>query len=237
LNFLGSYSSALKVATGKVCAVTGDLWSEDLKKKPQNYLPLPEQPWLDGYAIEKGIIRQFVAAPVGKGMTVEEQVTGESNWQGIQLKAFPVKAGYYWRTELEGTIRNAWRLAVEMKSERFREECSVFDGEMAGATYACMEAGDLGLAPGGRMRQEIYEDERSLKHYNIKAAARCFVHLSNAENWQELTGEPAPETPISARSYMNAGLPWYEYESAEKSLKGSKKLSKTHSIKDVLKGQ
>jgi hypothetical protein len=28
---------------------------------------LPEQPWLDGYCVEKGYIRQFVAMPLGEG--------------------------------------------------------------------------------------------------------------------------------------------------------------------------
>jgi hypothetical protein len=37
----------------------------------------PEQPWLDGFAIEKGVIRQFVAIPLGNGYSVEEQVTGD----------------------------------------------------------------------------------------------------------------------------------------------------------------
>jgi hypothetical protein len=37
----------------------------------------PEQPWLDGFAIEKGVIRQFVAMPLGDGYSVEEQVTGD----------------------------------------------------------------------------------------------------------------------------------------------------------------
>jgi hypothetical protein len=33
----------------------------------------PEQAWLDGHPVEKGITRQFVVTPVGKGTTVEEQ--------------------------------------------------------------------------------------------------------------------------------------------------------------------
>ena len=46
LNFTGSYPTALKVATGKVCAVSGESWSNRLGKNPQNYLALPAQPTL-----------------------------------------------------------------------------------------------------------------------------------------------------------------------------------------------
>ena len=50
------------------------------------YLVAPRQPWLDGFAIEKGVIRQFVAMPFGDGYTVEEQMTGEAEWGGLQMK-------------------------------------------------------------------------------------------------------------------------------------------------------
>ena len=82
LNFDCGYPMALKVGTGKVCAVSGDDWSSGLISNPQNYCVLPDQPWLDGYCVEKGVIRQFVAAPLGKGVTVEEQLTGKGEWGG-----------------------------------------------------------------------------------------------------------------------------------------------------------
>ena len=69
---------AVKVAAGKVCAVSGEPWSDHLDAHPQNYVVIPDQPWLDGYCVEKGIIRQFVAMPLGEGYTAEEQlITGE----------------------------------------------------------------------------------------------------------------------------------------------------------------
>ncbi|MDD9988399.1 MAG: hypothetical protein OXQ31_19135, partial [Spirochaetaceae bacterium] len=54
------YPFAIKVATGKTCAITGDAWAERLNRDPQDYLVVPEQPWLDGYCVAKGVIRQFV---------------------------------------------------------------------------------------------------------------------------------------------------------------------------------
>ena len=69
LNF-GAYSGAsgqselpvaLKIGAGKINAVSGEKWTDGLSQDPQNYVVLPEQPWLDGFNVEKGKVRQFVA--------------------------------------------------------------------------------------------------------------------------------------------------------------------------------
>ena len=54
---------------GKVCAVSGEPWSDDLDADGQNYVVAPDQPWFDGYCVDKGVIRQFIAMPLGKGYT------------------------------------------------------------------------------------------------------------------------------------------------------------------------
>src|SRR5262249_12237708 len=60
IRFTTDYPFALKVAAGKINAITGERWRTDLQADPQNYLVLPEQLWLDGFAVQKGVIRQFV---------------------------------------------------------------------------------------------------------------------------------------------------------------------------------
>ena len=51
---------------------------------------MPEQEWLDEYNVDKsGSVRQFIAAPLGKGYTVEEQITGSTSIGGIQVQAYP----------------------------------------------------------------------------------------------------------------------------------------------------
>ncbi|MEU0052370.1 hypothetical protein [Streptomyces sp. NPDC006309] len=92
LSFAGTTEpAALQVGAGKVCAVSGERWSDRLVRRPQNYLVLPRQPWLDGINSGKGTVRQFVAVPLGLGATVEGQVTGEEVWGGIQLRSFPLR--------------------------------------------------------------------------------------------------------------------------------------------------
>lgn len=57
------YPCAIKIATGKINAVTGEAWANGLDPAPQDYLVIPTQRWLDGYAVGQGYIRQFVAMP------------------------------------------------------------------------------------------------------------------------------------------------------------------------------
>ncbi len=48
--WLGDYPCAVKVATGKINAISGEPWGHGLIAVLQDYLVIPEQPWLDGYA-------------------------------------------------------------------------------------------------------------------------------------------------------------------------------------------
>jgi len=218
LNFSGQYPTALKVATGKVCCVTGEPWSDGLSGDLQNFLALPEQPWLDGYVVAKGIIRQFVAAPIGKGATVEEQLTGEAKWNGMQLQAFPMKPETY-----------VSEILVPQLEEKLRSGhyvCCL--GEAGGV--AC----EMGLGAGGRMKQEIYFDQYGVDAYSTKMTSRCFVHFLNAMQWQAVTGRPQPATPVTVESYMEAGLPWFLHYSEQPGVEATRKLSGIKSVDTVM---
>ncbi|WP_108651326.1 hypothetical protein [Dongshaea marina] len=142
INFSGDYPMAIKIATGKINAITGEAWTNELSDEPQDYVVLSEQPWLDGYAIERGTVRQFVAAQLGKNVTVEEQVTGEAEFGGIQIIAFPMKEEVY-----REYFESPRGLVLDCIEEvLYSEEC-----------YS--DALEMGIAPGGMIRQEIYEDE------------------------------------------------------------------------------
>ncbi|MFH9011186.1 hypothetical protein ACH4C6_07390 [Streptomyces sp. NPDC017943] len=109
LSFAGTPEpAALQVGVGKVCAVSGRPWSDELARDPQNYVVLPRQPWLDGINSGTGTVRQFVAVPLGLGATVEGQVTGEEVWGGVQLQSFP----------LDDAELARWREAERRRRER-----------------------------------------------------------------------------------------------------------------------
>jgi hypothetical protein len=214
-----SYPFALKVATGKISAITGEPWQRGLRRNPQDYLVTPEQPWLDGYCVEKGIIRQFVAMPLGEGYTAEEQLTGKAEAGGMQIEIFPMRA--------------------EVFEKRFPRISRLRAARFSLGEPACLcelSAGGMGLAPGGRMRQEIYEDPFSIHDWDTEHSSRCFVHLVNSTTWQALTGQRPPSRPPTARDYTQAGYPWFDYYDAEaKALEGAKVLADLKSVKE--KGQ
>lgn len=215
-----AYPFAVKIAAGKIDAVSGENWSLDLSQDPQNYLVIPEQPWLDGFSMRKGAIRQFVAMPLGEGYTAEEQISGEAQHGGIQFMAFPMRKTHY-----EELLRR-WR----------REREDVLLHEEALAT----PAPDMGLAPGGLMRQEIYEDPYGIEVWDTGVRSRCFVHIANSLAYQKITSSLPPTRPPTAADYTEAGLPWFDYFDAElKVLQGSAELAGLDSVaaKGIKKGE
>lgn len=84
---------ALKVSVGGINALTGTPQGVSVKGK-QDYLPLEDvygQLWLDGMSTAPGVVRQFVAVPLGHNHTVEGQLTGRESEGGIQIDTFTVR--------------------------------------------------------------------------------------------------------------------------------------------------
>jgi hypothetical protein len=190
----GSYPFAVKVAAGKVNAVSGESWREGFNlEAEQDYVVLPEQSWLDGFCVNEGLIRQFVAMPLGQGYTAEEQVTGEAVHGGLQLVVYPMKRARY------DEIMAAPQRAVMMESVSY---C---------ASYEEVHSASMGLAPGGLMQQQIFSDEFGPDAWETGISSRCFVHILNSESWRAATGSPPPTEPITAADYAEAGIPWFHY--------------------------
>ncbi|MFJ6571793.1 hypothetical protein ACIQNU_30755 [Streptomyces sp. NPDC091292] len=219
--------SALQVGVGKVCAVSGEPWTGTLARKPQNYVVLPRQPWLDGINSGKGTVRQFVAVPLGLGATVEGQVTGEETWGGVQLQAFPLgpDAHHAWRAEQEVLARRrqsmgpqqGYGAAFPLSAQAMGPPPApggalpVPGGAPRAPGAAPRSAPAMGLGAGGRMRQEVYRDDRALTDWAAEPSARTFVHLVTPPEWRRITGEQAPPSPVDRAAYTRAGLPWFDY--------------------------
>ena len=215
------YPFVIKIAAGKINAVSGEEWRDGIHRDPQDYMVAPGQPWLDGYCVQKGIIRQFVAMPLGSGYSAEEQVTGKGEHGGAQIEVFP------------------------MKREVFERRFPKRDAERAryrGMSLACLSFGeaeecaaDMGLAAGGRMKQEIYDDPYDLADWDTRQRSRCFVHLCNSLVWRAITGAEPPTTPPTAREYTAAGLPWFDYYADAPAVPGSPTLAKVKSVTQLAK--
>ena len=211
-----AYPFAVKIATGKQCAVSGLAWHDTLRRNPQDYMVVPAQPWLDGFVVEKGLIRQFVAMPLGSGFSAEEQLTGHAEYGGIQVSVFPMK-------------REVFERRFSKRSHRVYDEAMFMDEELCLAASPCM-----GLAPGGSMRQEIYEDPYDFSDWQTNTSSRCFVHLCNSMVWQSITGRAPPQPCPTAKCYSKAGLPWVEYyDDTQEALKGAGILSKLKSVVQI----
>ena len=210
IDFYSDYPFVVKVATGKICAITGDPWVDRLNQDPQDYAVLPDQPWLDGYCIEEGLVRQFVAMPLGEGYTVEEQLTGTAVHGGLQIIAYPMKAARY--EEMQ-------------KTQAMQRHSPLYSSD-----EAMMEA-PMGLAPGGRIKQEIYDDDYGLDAWDQRHGSRCFVSLVNTAQWMAITGERPPTEPPTAQDYAAHGLPWFDYYGGDaRVVAGSGKLRGLKSI-------
>ena len=202
-----SYPFAVKIATGKINAVTGKSWTQTLNADPQDYLVLPSQPWLDGFCVEKGKIRQFVAATLGDGQTVEEQLTGRADDGGIQIVVYPMKAEIYEE-----------RAGRTQRFDLVQTQDACFSNKME------ME---MELGAGGLMRQEIYEDEYGIEVWDMSNPARVVVTILNAQQWHAVTGHAPISKPIDREDYSSRGIPWFDWYNADlEALAGSTSLAK-----------
>ncbi|HJN65838.1 MAG: hypothetical protein QF408_03735 [Pirellulales bacterium] len=216
------YPFAVKIAAGKIDAVTGKPWTNHLRRQPQNYLQVPSQPWLDGFSIEQGVIRQFVAMPLGGGYTAEEQITGGAEFGGLQIMVMPMRRKAFERYH---PVVQSFQKAVRQTAEVHcfsPPPCSFLESEM-----------EMGLGAGGRMRQQIYDDQYKLADWETKQSSRCFVHLTNSETWCQITGKYPPTKPPTATSYEQAGMPWFDWYEDKPAVGGSATLRSLKSVVQV----
>lgn len=265
------YPMAVKVAAGKINAITGQPWQNALDKTEQDYLVLPSQYWLDGFHVSKGQVRQFVALRHGDGHTVEEQLSGQAKWGGLQFIFYPMKAELYrtwiqWPRQIAEEVREMMALVeqrdahgesvvdlVRLQAPRIQEIQAVLEqyagrgewpdvsfavmlyqstctaiqsGETDGSHGACLplpriksnpsrRTQEMGMAAGGRIRQEIVADAFGYEAWDAQHSSRVFVHLLPAEMMTELTGLKAPSAPMSPQDYGQANMPWFEHESEQ----------------------
>jgi len=217
----GSYPCAVKIAAGKINAISGKPWKPELDGSDRDYVVVPEQPWLDGFCVAKAVIRQFVAMPLGSGYSIEEQITGKPEHGGLQIIVYPMRREHY-----KALLRRRERTSVHMAAAaRARSGLLCRTAEPARA---------MGLAAGGRMRQQIYADPHGLDAWDQSISSRCFMTLVDAVQWREITGEAPPTKPPTAADYTKAGLPWFDYYAADlETLGGAQALTLVKSVAEM----
>jgi hypothetical protein len=252
--------NAIKVAVGKVNALSGRPWSEKLEaggrvrgEGAQDYMVVPDQPWLDGINAGGGsTIKQFVAMPLGMGYTVEGQVTGEETHGGLQLCVFEPKSGCFPDTapaparyrrsggvtqdfgDFGGSIMKAQGVST-LYASTLRSAPTMAFNALAAESFVGQE---MGLAAGGRMKQSIYPDRHGIECWDESNHARVFIHLVNSHMWQKITGEAIPATPVDARTYANHGYPWFDlYDEHLGDINAAAELDGVKSVKEMDEGK
>ena len=231
---------ALKVAVGMVNAVSGEPWSQALGEGGQDYLVCPPQPWLDGIKSGDGVIRQFVAMPLGMGYTVEGQLTGEERFGGVQLVAFDAKPGLFSEPPLPtvGSILGdadfagvADGAALAPLSARAFGTKAMLGSRRQGMAAAGAE---MGLGAGGRMEEKVYPDPHGPQTWDAERYGRVYVHIVNSLLFEEITGRRPPASPVSTQTYSEHGYPWFQlYDEQLGDLETSELLEGVQSVKEL----
>lgn len=210
--------NALKIAVGKVNAISGEPYNEALHSDPQDYIVCPDQPWLDGIHTGHGSVRQFVAMPLGLGYTIEASITGAETFGGIQITVFEPKPGRFPNEPPAKPDTGPVRTAMPKP----------------GGTTA------MGLGAGGVMKQKIYPDPYGIDVWDPDNYGQVFVYIINSAEFLEITGIKPPPTPINAKTYTEYGLPWFDlYDEAKGDIAPSELLAsvKTISARDAERGE
>ena len=212
LGFNGAYwkPNAVKIGVGNINAISGEVWDEKLHDDPQDYIVCPEQPWLDGINVGEGLIRQFVATPLGLGATIEAQVTGEEKSSGIQILVYE---------PLPGKFPDQ----PPPESEIVLESISM----TSSGAY------EMGLGAGGKIQQKIYPDEHGITTWDLENYSSIFVYIVNSEKYREITGFEPPPTLISTETYTQYGFPWFSlYDEEKGDLPASARLAEVKTIRE-----
>ena len=60
------------------------------------------------------------------------------------------------------------------------------------------------------MKQKIYPDPHGLDIWDENNCGRVYVHIVNSMMYREITGQEPPNTPVTAKTYAQYGLPWFD---------------------------
>lgn len=207
IKFDSRYPFLVKVGAGRIDAVTGKSWSKAPDFEAGNYFEVPAQPWIDGFCVEQGTVRQFVAAPLGAGYTVEEQLGAGPAVGGVQIVAYPMRP-------------DLWE---ERKKVEALRPMQAFGAPSA----------PMGFGAGGTIEQGIAAPVEPGDAWDLDHRSAVHVRLANSAEWEALTGSPPPTEPISAAEYTERGFPWFELYDENVARQGSSALAAVETVTQV----
>ena len=207
---------AVKIATGKLCAITGSEWDPYLHECPQDYVVVPNQKWMDGFLVAEGIVRQFVAEPLGDDLSVEKQLRGIEEVGGIQLLVYPMKLSSL--TELRERERERKAREPQIEFSLSRSHKKQF----------------IAMGAGGQLRQPIYNDPYGADVWDLDTSHRCFVTIANSDQWRSITHQSPPHRRLKPRHYRKHQIPWYDIYDEPSILRPTRLLMRIESTYKLL---
>ncbi len=232
------HPSIAKVCVGKINAISGESYSEKLSSHKQDYVVIPDQHWLDGINTGNGVVRQFVAMPLGKGYTIEAQISDEEVHGGFQLLIFDAVDGQFPDRDpaidhLIEKIKKArsqslyddhflsytekslyfslFGRPVETRPEPILTAQDAANSELPQVRFALPGPDEMGIAAGGSIEQMIIADSYGVDSWNENRKRGLTIHLVNSLSYKEITGKNPPPSPITKYEYEYHEIPWYSH--------------------------
>lgn len=104
----------------------------------------------------------------------------------------------------------------------------------AGGNMARLGSAEMGLAAGGKMHQKIYDDPYGVHTWDSSNYGRVYVHIVNSEMYKEITGRPAPDSPVTADAYRRRGIPWFDlYDEHYRDVEASDVLAGVKTVQEM----
>ncbi|KAL4774496.1 hypothetical protein BDW60DRAFT_205069 [Aspergillus nidulans var. acristatus] len=232
---------AIRVNIGHINAVSGlDIYKVSDK---QDYLVVPGQKWLDGISVSPGVVRQFVAMPLGAGYTPEDQVSGKEKFGGIQIEVIPSYEQYThaFRYSTEGRVKYAAEYDTPgdyalKDGDRQRLHRNGWAGAGSPsrsyrASSRTIDLREMGIAAGGKLVQDIVQDSSQKGIWDTARTRLLDIHILQPSDFEAVTHIVPPRAPITIEEYIEAGIPFYAVEEdPDQRLDGSATLAGIKSI-------
>ncbi|KAI0534885.1 hypothetical protein GGR58DRAFT_33352 [Xylaria digitata] len=305
--FRADHPFMIKIYAGGVNVVSGehnletietkmrrlDLLSEN--KNIQDYIVAPRQPWIDGFAVAPGVVRQFVAMPLGMGYSVEAQLTGQETVGGLQFeitpslpkkriisshrlrqsytlsgnsdgdysvcvqtltgKMIPIKCSSSdtienlkeYVQDIEGIPPDQQRLMFDSKQLADEPTLSDYGVQKNDVLHLVLRLrgggwyGPMGVAAGGKIDQVIYEDNNSPSIWATDSTITIPVHILTTTMFRDVTGQKPPPCPISAATYADASLPFFDLPEEPSGISGAfdgvKSVNEINVVRGIASGE